>query len=118
MRELCQKVIEDAKTSTSDNVVDEEMVIPIVMDYCQNMEMPFFGKDQPDKTYYYKPKTINLLLGIIDCNQEKELLYAYAYSEEEGGKGGNNVASLIMKHLQDREFFGGKKRKQLNIGMI
>ncbi len=31
--------------------------------------------------------------------------------------GGNNVASLIMKHLQDCEFFDGKKWKRLNIVM-
>jgi hypothetical protein len=80
------------------------------------MEMPFFGKDQPGNTYYYTPKTINLL-GIVDCYQEKEVLHAYAYSKEEGGKGGNNVASLIMKHLQDPGFFDGKKWKGLIIGM-
>ena len=71
------------------------------------MEMPFFGKDQPGETYYFTPKTINLL-GIVDCNQEKEVLHAYAYSEEEGSKGGNNVASLIMKHLVDRGLLDGK----------
>jgi hypothetical protein len=70
MRELCQKAIEDAKTSTRDNLADKETFITIVADYCQNMEMPFFGKDQPGKTYYCTPKTIKLL-GIIDCNQEK-----------------------------------------------
>jgi hypothetical protein len=117
MRELCQKAIEDAKTATKENLEDEEMVITVVVDYCQNMEMPFFGKDQPGETYYYTPKTINLL-GIVDCSREKEILHAYAYSEEEGGKGGNNVASLIMKHLQDRGLLeDGKKRKQLNIVM-
>jgi hypothetical protein len=116
MREMCQKVIEDAKRSTSENVPDEEKVITLVVDYCQNMEMPFFGKDQPGETYYFTPKTINLL-GIVDCNQEKEVLHAYAYSEEEGGKGGNNVASLIMKHLEDRGLLDGKQRKRLNIVM-
>jgi hypothetical protein len=117
MRELCQKAIEDSKYSTKENVEDEEKVVTIVVDYCQNMEMPFFGKDQPGETYYYTPKTINLL-GIVDCSQEKEILHAYAYSEEEGGKGGNNVASLIMKHLQDRGLLeDGKKRKRLNIIM-
>jgi hypothetical protein len=45
MREVCQKVIEDAKTATRDNFADEEMVITIVVDYCQNMEMPFYRKD-------------------------------------------------------------------------
>jgi hypothetical protein len=99
MRELCQEVIKDAKTATRDNVEDEEMVIMIIVDYCQNMEMTFFGKEQPGETYYYTPKTINLL-GIVECNEEKEILHAYAYSGEEGGKGGNNVASLIVKHLR------------------
>jgi hypothetical protein len=71
MRALCQKVIEEAKTATKNDVADEEMVITLVADYCQNMEMPFFGKDQPSETYYYTPKTINLF-GIVDCNQLKK----------------------------------------------
>jgi hypothetical protein len=62
------------------------------------------------------PKTINLI-GIVNCNEEKEILHAYAYSEEEGGKGGNNVTSLIMKHLKDRGFLDGEKRMRLNIVM-
>jgi hypothetical protein len=41
----------------------------------------------------------------------------YAYSEEEGGKGGNNAVLLIMKHLQDQKLLDGKKRKRLNIVM-
>jgi hypothetical protein len=49
MRELCQKVMESAKAATRANVIDEEMVITLVIDYCQNMEMPFFGLDQPGK---------------------------------------------------------------------
>jgi hypothetical protein len=116
MQQLCQKVIEDAKKATKENVEVGEMVVTIVVDYFQNMEMPFFGKDQPGETYYYTPKTINLF-GIVNCNEEKEILHAYAHSEEEGGKGGNNVASLIMKHLKDRGFLDGKKQNQLNIIM-
>jgi hypothetical protein len=37
-------------------VVDEDIVITLVAYYCQNMEMPFFGKDQPGETYHYMPK--------------------------------------------------------------
>ena len=72
MRELSQKAIEDAKTATRENIAAENMVITLVADYCQNMEMPFFGKDQPGKTYYYTPKTINLF-GVVDCNSVKEV---------------------------------------------
>ncbi len=77
---------------------------------------PFSGRDRPAETYYYTPKTINLL-GIIDCNQEKEVLHAYAYSKKEGGKGGNNVASLIVKHLRERGMFNSKRWKRLNVVM-
>jgi hypothetical protein len=116
MRELCRKVVEEAKAATRDNVADSEMVITIVADYCQNMEMPFFGKDQPGDTYYYTPKTINMF-GIVNCNAVKDILYAYGYGEEHGGKGGNNVASLLMKHLADRGLLDGVKRKTLNVVM-
>jgi hypothetical protein len=116
MRALCQILMEAAKTATKLKYADDEMVITLVADYCQNMEMPFFGKDQPGDTYYYTPKTINLF-GIVDCNSEKDILYAYAYGEDHGGKGGNNVASLLMKHLEDRGFLDGRKRKTLNIVM-
>jgi hypothetical protein len=116
MRALCRTAIEEAKTATKNNVADEDMVITLVADYCQNMEMPYFGKDQPGETYYYTPKTINVF-GIVDCNQEKEVLHSYSYGEEHGGKGGNNVASLLMKHLDDRGFLDGTKRKCLNVVM-
>ena len=116
MRELCQKVMDEAKTASREKVQDEDMIYTLVVDYCQNMEMPFFGMDQPGETYYYTPKTVNVL-GIVDCNPEKEVMHAYAYSEEEGGKGGNNVASLIMKHLKDHGLLEGTQRKRLNIVM-
>ena len=109
-------VIEEAKTATKDNVADKDMVITVVADCYQNMEMPFFGKDQPGKTYYYTPKTINLF-GIVDCNSSKPVLHAYSYGEDHGGKGGNNVASLLMKHLGDRGLLDGTKRKRLNVVM-
>ncbi len=78
--------------------------------------MPFFGKDQPGEMYYSTPKQINLF-GIVDCNSEKEVLHAYKYGEDHGGKGGNNVASLLMKHLEDLGWLDGTKRKTLNVVM-
>jgi NAD-specific glutamate dehydrogenase len=57
MRALCQKVIKDAEAATGDNVADKDMLITLVVDYCQNMEFLFFGKDQPGETYYYTPKS-------------------------------------------------------------
>jgi hypothetical protein len=80
------------------------------------MEMPFFGKDQPGETYYYMPRTINLF-GILDCNPMKEVLHSYGYGEDHGGKGGNNAASLLMKHLEDRGLLNGTQRMFLNVMM-
>jgi hypothetical protein len=80
------------------------------------MEMPCFGKDQPAEMYYYMPKTINLF-GIVDCNPVKEVLHTCGYGEEHGGKGGNNVASLLMKHLKDCGLLNGTKRDSLNVMM-
>jgi hypothetical protein len=85
--------MEGAKTAARDKVQDEDMMFTLVVDCCQNMEMPFFGLDQPGETCRCTPETVNLL-GIVDCNAEKEVLCAHACSEEEGGKGGNNVALL------------------------
>jgi hypothetical protein len=73
--------MEEAKTATKLNYADDERVITLVADYCQNMEIHFFGKGQPGDTYYYTPKTINLL-GIVDCSSEKDILYTYAYGED------------------------------------
>ena len=68
----------------------------LVVDYGQNMEIPWFGSTQPGDTYYYSPLTVNNL-GIVDCVDDT--LTAHVYHEGEGKKGGSNVASLIMKTL-------------------
>ena len=72
----------------------------LVVNYGQNMQMPWFGSVQPGETYYYSPLNVSNL-GIVDCFNDT--LYAHVYHEGEGKKGGNNVASLIFKQLQ---YFG------------
>ena len=39
--------------------------------------------------------------GVADVSGEKSKLLAYGYSEDQGGKGGNNVASLLIKAIED-----------------
>ena len=60
--------------------------------------------------------TVNIL-GIVDCDGEKNHLHRYIYDEGEGNKGGCVVASLIMKHLRDRGLLDGTKWKKLSIIM-
>ena len=90
------------------------MCIVIVIDYCQNLEMPSFRKDQPGETYYFTPMTVPAF-GIVDCNSKDNTLYCYIYSEAEGNKGGNAVASLIMKYLEEQNLLDGNKRGMLSV---
>jgi hypothetical protein len=41
------------------------------------------------------------IFGIADVTQKPTKMRAYGYTEDQGGKGGNNVASLIVKGLAD-----------------
>ena len=87
------------------------------VDFAQNMDLPHFGEEQPAAIYYYFPLTVNIF-GVTNLTFKLTKMMAYGYTEAEGGKGSNNVASLIMKALED---FGwliqGRPAKQLSIVM-
>jgi hypothetical protein len=88
-----------------------------VCDYCQNLGIPHFGGEQPGDTYYYSPLNI-FCFGIVDASTSPEQLYAYGYSEDVGAKGGNNVASLVIKYLEDFEWLiPGRCGKRLTVIM-
>jgi hypothetical protein len=58
-----------------------------IVDYGQNMALPFVGATQPgEMRHYYTP--INIY------NQ-----YCHVFSEGDGKKGGNKVASILTKSL-------------------
>ena len=61
------------------------------------MYLPSFASEQPGATYYYSPLNV-YVFGVVDAAIDK--LYAYMYMEDIGKKGGNNVASLLMHHLE------------------
>ena len=69
----------------------------LVADYCQNMALPHFGGEQPGETYYFSPLGV-YCFGMVDPTIDR--LFAHLYTEGEGQKGGNNVASLILKTLK------------------
>ncbi len=72
----------------------------IVCDYAQNLELPHFGAEQPQDIYYFSAITVNIF-GIADATKKPTTMLAYSYTEDQGGKGGNNVASLIVKALRE-----------------
>jgi hypothetical protein len=73
-----------------------ERVLCFVADYAQNMQIPNFASEQPGATYYYAPMNA-YVFGVVDASQDS--LSAYIYTEDVAKKGGNNVASLLMHHI-------------------
>ena len=90
----------------------------MVADYDQYLGLPHFGGEQPGDTYYYSPLAV-YCFGIVDTSVTPEQLHAYGYTEDQGGgKDGNNVASLLMRALQDLLWLvEGKTAKKLSIVM-
>ena len=74
-------------------------------DYAQNVQCPQFGSEQPGETYYYSPLTINVF-GVVDGNTATEHLVAYCYHEGQGGKGGDNVVSMLYDFLKKSYLVG------------
>ena len=59
-----------------------------------------FGASQPGDTYYFSLLKINVF-GIFDCSILGGSLGDHVYNEGQGKKGGNNVASLLIKELRE-----------------
>ena len=81
----------------------------LVVDYCQNLQYPWYGAIQPGETYYFPHVNVYCLgmVDVADTTVEDDgtpgcKLHAHVYHEGEGdgSKGGDNVASLIMKQLE------------------
>ena len=102
----CKEAIECAKVK---DMPHSERVNTLVVDYGQNMEMPAFNASQPGETYYYSPLSV-YNLGVVnsahvaneDYDNPYEHLHAHVYHKGQGQKGGNNVASLILKTLKSQ----------------
>lgn len=98
MRLTIDQRIEDAQNDENIDMEHENRNYCLIVDYAQNLELPHLGEEQPGEIYYYSPKTV-YLFGISDVSKNPSHLYAYTYAEEDGRKGSNNVASMLMKHL-------------------
>ena len=80
----------------------------LVGDYMQNLDLPYFGGEQPGDTYYFSPLTI-LGFGVVDYSIEE--LDAYTYTEAEGKKGGSSVVSLISNSLKKKGVFSEMQKR-------
>ena len=91
------------------NLPHNERTYLYYFDYAQNVQCPQFGGEQPGETYYYSPLNVNVF-GIVDSNTQTEKLVAYCYHEGEGGKGGDNVNTMLYDFLEKQNLLigGGK----------
>ena len=97
-----EKAAEAKRTATNPHA---SRTNTFVVDYGQNMELPKFGQEQPSVIYYYSPMNVNNL-GMVnhahvdETGRVSKHMHCHVYTEAEGKKGANNVASLIIKTLQ------------------
>ena len=98
LRQEARKAVAQAKEDTQNNVPVNEIHIVVIVDFYQNVQLPSHKKDQPRETYFFVPLNI-YVLGVVDCNGGKSHLHVYMYTEAEGDKDANTVASLIMIYL-------------------
>ena len=96
-RTYVQKLAKEAKEDLIERVNWPNRRYSFCADYCQNMDLPHFGQEQPGETFYYSPLNISCF-GCTDFS--KEILDAFIYNEGEGKKGGNNVCSLLYQKLE------------------
>lgn len=89
----------------------------LVADYAQNLGLPHFGGEQPGDTYYFSPLAV-YCFGVVDASRSPEVLHCFGYTEDQGSKGGNNVASLLLRALHQLEILeDGKCAKRLSFIM-
>ena len=64
--------------------------VTLVLDYCQNLDLPHLGGE------YFSPVWL-YYLGIVDVTEDR--LYTYLYDEVSAKNGANNVASILLYHV-------------------
>jgi hypothetical protein len=98
-REYFNRLTAEAKEANFEGISHALRHWVLVAGYCQNMGIPHFGGEQSGETYYYSPLSC-YCFGVVNAVLEKDHLYANMYHEGQGQKGGNNVASLLVKVLK------------------
>jgi hypothetical protein len=92
-RKLANEKIVKAKEDKMNNVSHFSRTYTFIANYSQNLDLPHFGGEQPEDTFYYSPLNI-FQFGVVDPTDNNKL-HAFVCYEGDGKKGGNNVASLI-----------------------
>lgn len=97
-KEFAKKKIELARLDQSITPgLSRKKIITLVMDYCMNLDIPHVGNEQPGDTYYFSPIWLYCLV-IVNVGIQR--LFYFVYDESQGGKGGNNTASILLYYVK------------------
>ncbi len=104
-RAIYQAKVELAVRDATAKKDHSRRVYTLFVNYRQNMKLPVYNKEQPGCLYHFSPLSV-FNLGVVNhahiyndgCVSEH--LHCQVYHEGVGKKGANNVASLIIKTLQ------------------
>ena len=94
---LVQQKIDNAKRMCEQSPGDSK-ITTLVVDCCQNLDLPHPGGEQTGDTYYFSLIWLDYL-GVVNIGEDK--LYTYLYEEHSGKKEMNNVASLLMHYIKN-----------------
>ena len=78
------------------DIENAERPVVLSFDYAQNVEIPHLSQ-QPGFFYFASLKKA-YQFGIVD--EELDQHYHYIYMESEGGKGSDNVVSIVLHHIR------------------
>jgi len=119
-RELVNELLSLSKEQATTGVPHTAWTYTMCCDFAQNMDVPSYKGQQPGETYYYSP----LNVYVFGCAEEfsdpgKSSLTAFAYPEYNGKKGGDNVASMVIRMLSLKGLLDVSKgtAKALNVVM-
>jgi len=116
---LEKAAVDDAKDAVEHTHTKRRYTL--TCDFGQNMQCPCYNSNQPGCTYYYTPLNI-YNFGVVDHSHDHgnrtigNHMHCHVYHEGIGKKGGTNVASLIVRTLQDMNILReGNPGGELNI---
>lgn len=107
-RKYLNMAIKEALAHLKLNAPHAERHYVFICDYAQNMSYPSLPDEQAGETYYLTPLSV-YVFGMVDAAhlydgvmgvEDGEHMDAHIYKEAMGAKGGNNVASLILRSLK------------------
>ena len=117
-RELKNSIQSIARDDVVRKVPFKQRTHCLTIDMGQNLGLPNMEAEQVGDTYYFTPLTV-FVFGVNDDSRPdgtSDQMNAYIWTEGDGKRGANNIASCLLKDYRARGFLSdGKNEGSLNI---